>query len=251
MKSKLNDSGIKHIAIIMDGNGRWAQKRGLPRVAGHERGAAALRRIVKYAGKIGLEYLSVFAFSSENWKRPKAEVDALMNLLVKFCEKESKELKKSNCGISFIGDIESMPERQKKAMRTIEEELSSCTGLKLCIFMNYGGRGDLVNAAKEMCKNTFSDILKSQKSLDLESLETIINQYSEEGFTKYLRTSHVPDPDLLIRTGGEMRISNFMLWQISYSELFFSDAYWPDFGESDLDDAIMEFQKRNRRFGGL
>lgn len=234
MKSKIDLADIKHIAIIMDGNGRWAKNRGLTRVAGHEKGADALRNIVRYAGEIGLDYLSVFAFSTENWKRPKIEVDALMGLLLKFCKQEAKELKKNNCSIAFIGDMESMPQKQLNAMREIEAELSNCTGLKLCVFMNYGARLEILNAIKTLAKSG-----------------TSLAEISEEDFSKSLLTAKIPDPDLLIRTSGEQRISNFLLWQLAYSELYFSEVYWPDFAAADLDKAIEEYKTRTRRFGGL
>lgn len=251
MKYNLRELGIKHISIIMDGNGRWAEKRGLPRVAGHERGAASLRKIVKYSGQIGLEYLSVFAFSSENWKRPKQEVESLMNLLVKFCEKESNSLKSSNCRIKFIGDIESMPQKQRDAIKKIEDELSSCTGLKLCIFMNYGGRSDFLHASRMLLKKALENVKTEKEKLSSEEINKIIYSYSEDNISDFMLTSGIPDPDLLIRTGGEKRISNFMLWQISYSELLFSDVYWPDFNEKAIDEAVNEFAKRTRRFGGI
>lgn len=234
MKSKLKETGIKHISIIMDGNGRWAKSKGLPRVAGHEKGAETLKDMVDYAGHIGLDYLSVFAFSTENWSRPKTEVSALMKLLVKFCKKETPNLLKNNCRLMFVGDIENMPEAQQKAMQTAVDTLKDCTGLTLVIFMNYGGRADILNA----CKN----IIKSGKNADDITIEDI---------SANLYTSEVPDPDLIIRTSGELRLSNYLLWQASYSEFYFTDTYWPDFKDKDLDAAIIEFSNRNRRFGGL
>ncbi len=234
MKSKLKTSGIKHISIIMDGNGRWAKSRGLTRVKGHEEGANTLRNIVDYAGQIGLDYLSVFAFSTENWKRPKTEVNALMNLLVTFCKKETANLLKNNCRLIFVGDLESMPKAQQKAMQTATETLKDCTGLTLLIFMNYGGRADILNA----CKNL---IRSGAKAEDL----TI------DDISKNLYTADIPDPDLIIRTSGELRLSNYLLWQASYSEFYFTNAYWPDFNDKELDKAILEYMNRNRRFGGL
>lgn len=234
MKSKLKESGIRHISIIMDGNGRWAKQRGLSRVSGHEKGAEALKNIVEYAGKIGLEYLSVFAFSTENWSRPKAEVVALMNLLVKFCKKETPNLLKNNCKLLFVGGLESMPKAQQKAMREAEDALKDCTGLTLVIFMNYGGRSDIIHAFQKALKN----------GIDPENLTV-------EEFSKFLYTGEIPDPDLIIRTSGELRLSNYMLWQASYSEFYFTDVFWPDFGAAELDRAILEYMSRDRRFGGL
>ncbi len=218
----------------MDGNGRWAKSRNLPRVSGHEKGADSLRNIVDYSGRIGLDYLSVFAFSTENWSRPQKEVDAIMNLLVKFCKKETPNLLKNNCRLKFVGDIENMPEKQKEAMQKSVDTLKDCSGMTLVIFMNYGGRNDIVNACKSIVKEGIS-----------------IENIDADTISRHLYTGDIPDPDLIIRTSGELRLSNYLLWQASYSELYFTDVYWPDFSEKDLDEAIIEFSKRNRRFGGL
>lgn len=234
MKSNSTVSGLSHIAIIMDGNGRWAKEKGLARTFGHENGVETIRRIVEYSGEIGLKYLSLFAFSSENWKRPKAEVDFIMRLLSTFCKKEAEHLKKSNCKVRFIGDREGMPSKQLAAMDELEAELSSCTGLNLLIYVNYGSRNELVNAAKNLIK----------KGVKAEEI-------TEAMFEGEMLTAGIPDPELLIRTSGEMRISNFLLWQISYSELYFTDVYWPDFDEREMEKAIMSFNSRQRRFGAL
>ncbi len=234
MKSKLKASEIKHISIIMDGNGRWAKSRGLNRVKGHEKGAETLKNIVDYAGQIGLNYLSVFAFSTENWKRPKTEVTALMNLLVKFCKKETANLLKNNCRLLFVGDLDSMPKAQQKAMQSSMDALKDCTGLTFVVFINYGGRADILNA----CKKLIAD----GKKIDELDIADISNN---------LYTSSIPDPDLIIRTSGELRLSNYLLWQASYSELYFTDVYWPDFDSTELDKAILEYMNRNRRFGAI
>lgn len=234
MKSKTDQPELKHIAIIMDGNGRWARERGLTRTFGHENGVESIRRIVEYVGNIGLRYLSLFAFSSENWKRPKAEVDFIMRLLSTFCKKEAAHLKKSNCKVRFIGERAGMPEKQLRAMDDLEEELKDCTGLELLIYVNYGARSEILDAVRSML----------DKGVKAEEVD-------ESLFEGELLTAGVPDPDLLIRTSGEMRISNFLLWQISYSELYFTNVYWPDFDVKELEKAIEEYYRRNRRFGAL
>lgn len=234
MKSKVEAPFLRHIAIIMDGNGRWAKERGLTRTFGHENGVETIRRIVEYAGGIGLKYLSLFAFSSENWKRPRAEVDFIMRLLTTFCKKEAAHLRKNNCRVRFIGLREGMPDKQLQAMDALEAELRDCTGLELLIYVNYGSRNEMLEAVRRL-------IAKGVR----------VEEVDEALFTGELLTAGVPDPDLLIRTSGEMRISNYLLWQISYSELYFTDVYWPDFDVKELEEAIEEYYKRNRRFGAL
>lgn len=234
MKSKTEGSDLKHIAIIMDGNGRWAKEKGLARTLGHENGVESIRRIVEYAGGIGLSHLSLFAFSSENWKRPKSEVDFIMRLLTTFCKKEAAHLKKSNCKVRFIGDREGMPENQLKAMDELEEHLKDCTGLELLLYVNYGSRNEILRAVRSIL----------EKGMGGEEVD-------EKRFEAELLTAGVPEPDLLIRTSGEKRISNFLLWQLSYSELYFTDVYWPDFDVKELEKAIEEYYRRNRRFGAL
>lgn len=234
MKSNNESPELRHIAIIMDGNGRWAKERGLTRTFGHENGVESIRRIVEYAGGIGLKYLSLFAFSSENWKRPKAEVDFIMRLLSTFCKKEKTHLKNSNCKVRFIGERAGMPDKQLKAMDELEEHLKDCTGLELLIYVNYGARNEILSAVKSLL----------EKGVRAEEVD-------EDLFEGELMTRGVADPDLLIRTSGEMRISNYLLWQISYSELYFTDVYWPDFDVRELEKAIEEYYRRNRRFGAL
>lgn len=227
-----------HIAIIMDGNGRWAKKRLLPRTAGHKAGVEAIREVVKYSNKIGLKYLTLYAFSTENWKRPKVEVDALMNLLVNYLRKELEELDKNNVKITAIGDISKLPQACIDELRKSFEVTKSNTGVNLNLALNYGGRDDLINSFKSLVK-----LIKDGK-LDPEEID-------ESSVKSNLSTSDVPDPDLVIRTSGEQRLSNFLLWEVAYSEFYFTDVLWPDFGEENLKQAIYSYQNRDRRFGGL
>lgn len=224
----------KHVAVIMDGNGRWAKEQGLPRLAGHKAGGETLRKFVRHAGTIGLEHLSVYAFSTENWSRPKDEVTGLMKILVEFCKGEVKELKASNTRLKFIGDIDHMPPTQLKAIRKAEAALESCTGMQLNICMNYGARQEIVHAIKSIIESGID--------------KALIN---EDLVSSYLYTNGIPDPDLIIRTSGEMRISNFYLWQVAYAEFVFLEKYWPDILPEDLDASIAQFTKRERRFGKL
>lgn len=228
----------KHIAIIMDGNGRWAQERNLPRTMGHKAGVETIRRIIKECDKIGVKYLTLYAFSTENWKRPKDEVSALMNLLVEYLKKEFNELNKNNVIINNIGDISKLPEVCQKELISAYERTKNNTGITLNLALNYGGRDEILNAIKKMTK----DIEKGSISID---------KINEEVFSKYLYTKDMPDPDLIIRPSGEQRISNFLLWQCAYSEFWYSDINWPDFSEKDLHKAIYDFQNRDRRFGGI
>ncbi len=224
----------RHIAIIMDGNGRWAKSKGLPRVAGHKAGATSLKNIVRATGEIGIDYLTVYAFSTENWKRPADEVGALFKLLVEYCKSQVKELIENNTKVVFIGDIEAMPELEKRAMREAERATAACTGLQFNICINYGSRQEIIQAIKK--------ILSS--GIEVESIdENIVN--------KYLYTCDIPDPDLIIRTSGEERLSNFMLWQSSYSEFIFVDQYWPDFNREILEQCLLIYQKRKRRYGSV
>jgi undecaprenyl diphosphate synthase len=223
-----------HIAIIMDGNGRWGKAKNLPRVAGHKAGGDTLKKIVRAAGELGVKHLSVYAFSTENWTRPKDEIDGLMKLLIEFCKKEVPELKKTNTKIKFVGDIDTMPEKQKKAIYKAENDLVNCTGMQLNICLNYGGRSDLVHAMKEIIRLGYNE-----------------SEITEEVISNHLYTKMIPDPDLLIRTSGELRISNYFLWQIAYSELVFVNKYWPDFSKEDLVECIHEYNRRTRRFGGI
>jgi len=227
----------RHIAIIMDGNGRWAKKRGLPRSAGHRAGAQNFRTITRYCNEIGIGYLTVYAFSTENWKRPAEEVNALMNLFKEYLEEALVDFREENIRTRFIGDVSAFSDDLRQLIKETEELSTDKTGLVLNIAMNYGSRAELVTAFKMIGK----DILSGK---DVESI-------SEADIEKYLYTANQPDPDLIIRPSGEYRISNFLLWQSAYSELVYNDILWPDYKKSDLDKAIMDFSKRNRRFGGV
>jgi len=228
----------KHIAIIMDGNGRWAKKRGLPRTIGHRAGVETIRNIVKASSKIGIKYLTLYAFSTENWKRPKDEVSALMSLLVEFLRKEIDELNSNNVVVQTIGDISQLPEICQKELDRAYDITKDNSGLRLNLALNYGGRDEIVRAINKM----FSDF-KAEK-FKIENIDDML-------ISSYLDTSGTPDPDLLIRPSGEYRISNFLLWQIAYSEMWFADIYWPDFKPYHLYKAILEYQERDRRFGGI
>ncbi|MBS6506972.1 MAG: isoprenyl transferase [Paraclostridium bifermentans] len=227
-----------HIAIIMDGNGRWAKERLLPRTVGHKAGVEAIRAVTKECSALGVKHLTLYAFSTENWKRPKLEVDALMNLLYTYLNKELKELHKNNVKITTIGDIDVLPGKSLDAIKNAIDITKNNTGLNLNIALNYGSRNDIKNAVVDIVKNC-----KSGK-IDIEDI-------TEDTITKYLSTKSIPDPDLIIRTSGEQRISNFLLWEIAYSEFYFTDVYWPDFDGNEVRKAIYVYQSRDRRFGGL
>lgn len=227
-----------HIAIIMDGNGRWAKERLLPRTVGHKAGVEAIRAVTKECSALGVKHLTLYAFSTENWKRPKLEVDALMNLLYTYLNKELKELHRNNVKITTIGDIDVLPGKSLDAIKNAIDITKDNTGLNLNIALNYGSRNDIKNAVVDIVKNC-----KSGK-IDIEDI-------TEDTITKYLSTKSIPDPDLIIRTSGEQRISNFLLWEIAYSEFYFTDVYWPDFDGNEVRKAIYVYQSRDRRFGGL
>lgn len=227
-----------HVAIIMDGNGRWAKKRGLPRAAGHRAGAEALRGVVKACGDLGIHYLTVYAFSTENWKRPQEEIDALMGLLVEYIEKELDVLKKNNVRIKAIGNIEQLPSNALTRIQKAEEETKNNQRLFLQIALNYGGRRDILNAVQKI-------------SADVLAGKILPEKIEEPVFASYLATAGIPEPDLLIRTAGEKRLSNFLLWECAYTEFWFTDIFWPDFTTEHLYSAINDFQHRQRRFGGL
>ncbi len=231
-----NTSSPKHIAIIMDGNGRWATQRGLPRSAGHKKGVNSLRDIVKFCAKKHIENLTVFAFSSENWKRPRQEVDLLMELFISALKNEVEELNKNNVVLKFIGDRHQFPEKLVNMVESSEKKTKLNTGLNLFVAANYGGRWDIINA----CQKIADDV--KQGKLEPENI-------SDSEMISYLSLSGYPEPDLFIRTGGEQRISNFLLWQCAYSELYFCDELWPDFNEEQLLKAIEWFEGRQRRFG--
>ena len=223
----------RHIAVIMDGNGRWAKQRFMPRVMGHQRGVEALREVVKACRDLGVEYLTVFAFSSENWRRPADEVSFLMSLFVKMLEHEVVKLHEKNVRVKLIGDRSRFDDKLRQAMQEAEQLTANNTGLTLTIAANYGGRWDIMNAVQTM--------LKSRPEL--------AQGFGEEDLSPCLSMSDAPEPDLFIRTGGEQRISNFMLWQLAYTELYFTDVLWPAFGRKELEAAIASYSKRERRFG--
>ena len=222
----------KHIAIIMDGNGRWASSKGLKRVEGHEEGVKSVRKIIKHCGDLGVKYLTLFSFSEENWNRPKTEILALMKLLVTSLDKEVSSLMQNNVIFNVIGDINKLDIITRKKLSDVVKMTSSNSGLKLTLAISYGGRQEIVNAINELIK------------LDIENV-------SFDQFKDYLYTKDMPDPDLLIRTGSEKRISNFLLWQIAYTEIYFSNLHWPDFDENELDNAIADFISRDRKFGKI
>lgn len=227
----------KHIGLIMDGNGRWAKKRGLPRQAGHKKGADTFRKIVRYCNKIGIGYLTVYAFSTENWKRPEEEVSAIMNLLRQYLS-DAKNYKHENVQTQFIGDLSVLDKDIREKIAECEKESENFTGLHLNIAVNYGGRDELVHAARKIAQDVNSGML---------SLENI----TEKTIDERLYTKGQPDVDLIIRPSGEYRLSNFLPWQSAYAEYIFMDILWPDFNEKHMDKALAEFAKRNRRFGGV
>ena len=226
----------KHIAIIMDGNGRWAKKRNLPRVAGHKRGVETVRVIVETCASLGVEILTLYSFSTENWKRPQDEVSALMRLIVKSLKSETDGLNANNIRLTTIGDIRSLPEIVQKELTQAFEKTCNNTKMTLNLALSYSGRWELVEAIKNISTQAVSGNIKPE-------------EITEGLVSKYLTTSGVPDPDLLIRTSGEFRISNFLLWQIAYSEIFVTEVLWPDFGCKNLVEAVKDYQKRERRFG--
>lgn len=228
----------QHIGVIMDGNGRWAKKRGLPRSAGHKAGAESLKKIVTEANNIGIKYITVYAFSTENWKRPKAEVDYLMNLLMDYLINAEKTLAGENVRIRAIGSRKELSEEMQKQILKTEKLTKDRSGIVMNIALNYGGREELIHAAKEI-----SEAVKNGE-LDLDDI-------TEETINSYLYTANQPDVDLLIRTSGEQRLSNFMLWQVSYAEMIFVKKAWPDFKPADLKECILAYQGRGRRFGGI
>jgi undecaprenyl diphosphate synthase len=227
-----------HIGIIMDGNGRWAKKRGLPRHLGHQEEMKKVVQVVESCQELDIKYLTLYAFSTENWKRPSTEVEALMNLLVVFVRKELKRLNDNNVKIKILGDITKLPDMPKREVNRAVELTSTNTGMVLNIALNYGGRQELALAIK--------DILRDANKGNIN-----IDEVDEGMISDYLYTKGQPDPDLIIRPSGELRLSNFLIYQAAYSEFWFSDVLWPDFKEEDLYSAINDYQKRNRRFGGI
>jgi len=228
----------QHLAIIMDGNGRWAKKRGLPRTAGHRYGVEALRKVIEACVEIKIPVLTVYAFSTENWKRPKEEVSVLMNLIVEYLQKEINELHKQNIKVRPIGFIKELPQDAQEELIKAQKTTSHNTGLNLNVALNYGGRMEILEAARTIGKKIELGKLKS-------------NDLTEELFSSCLFTAGQPDPDLLIRPSGEYRISNFLLWQLAYAELYYTDILWPDFNKKEFYRAIIDFQKRDRRYGGV
>ena len=227
-------NNLEHVAIIMDGNGRWAKEKGLPRTAGHKRGVETVREIAIYANSLGIKYLTLYAFSTENWKRPENEVNFLMSLPAFFFKSYIKELMENNIKVTMIGEFDRIPLEAKTLFKNAIEQTKNNTGMVLNFAMNYGGRDEIIHA----CKLYAQDYAKG-----------IVNDLNEESFKSYLMTKDFPDVDLLIRTSNELRLSNFLLYEVAYSEFVFIDRYWPDFSSKDLDYCINEYNKRNRRFG--
>ena len=237
LKSNIHPQNIpKHIAIIMDGNGRWAKEKGRLRVFGHENGTKSVRTTVECCAELGIKNLTLYAFSTENWNRPKLEVKTLMQLLISSLKKEMSTMQKNSIRLNAIGNLEHLPTRVRKELLHVIDETKNNSQMTLTLALSYGSRDELVNATKQICEKVKNNII-SVESID----EPLINQH--------LYTQNLPDVDLLIRTSGEKRISNFLLWQIAYAELYFTDVYWPDFTNKNLYKAIINYQKRERRFG--
>ncbi len=226
----------RHVAIIMDGNGRWAKAHGHERSFGHENGVATVRQITEIASELGVKYLTLYTFSTENWNRPQTEVDLLMHLVVTSIEQQTPDLIKNNVRLTAIGDLQRMPQFARERLERCFQDTSHCTGLVLCLALSYSSRWELVEA----CRHIALEV--QHGTLDPSSIDDTV-------LSRHLATASMPDPDLLIRTGGDLRISNYLLWQIAYSELFFTDKYWPDFTKQDFVDAIIDFQQRERRYG--
>lgn len=236
IKTIVEKTNLQHIAIIMDGNRRWAKNHMLPSAVGHQKGVESLKSTMRSFNKFGIKYLTVYAFSTENWNRKKEEVDFLMNLLAKTLTDELDEMHKENVKIKFVGNIERLNPKLIEILKNAENKTKNNTGVNLQIAFNYGARDEIVNAVKKI----------AQKALDG---EIKIGEIDEKLVSENLYTAKIPDPDLLIRTGGEKRISNYLLWQIAYSEVYVTEKFWPEFDENALTEAILEFEKRNRRYG--
>ena len=228
----------EHIAFIMDGNGRWAKKRGMPRLVGHNAGTETLKKIVKESKRLGIKYVTFYAFSTENWKRPNEEVDGLMNILVKFIKSEIDEIHKNDIKVNILGDLERLPNYAKEQVNYALNLTQNNQSMQFNIALNYGGRDEILYAVKQIAYDV------KVNALNIEDID-------ENIFSSYLYTKGMPDPDLLIRTSGEVRLSNFLLWQLAYSEFTFDSRYWPDFDEGAYQKAIYEYQNRNRRFGAI
>lgn len=241
----------KHIAIIMDGNGRWAKEKGKIRLEGHRAGANALENILECCGKIGVKYLTVYAFSTENWKRPKMEVEGLMNLFSRYLDNKKKELKKQGVKLLVTGAKENVSQKLLKKIEETENYLSDCENIVFNIAFNYGGRREIVDAVNKVLEKKFLEQNQVAENGGFVERKAENFKITEEEFSKYMYRPEIPDPELVIRTSGEFRISNFLLWEIAYSEFYITDKYWPDFDEKELEKAILSFNKRDRRYGGL
>lgn len=236
-KEKIDKTRLpEHIAIIMDGNGRWAKERGYDRIFGHQNGVTSVREITETAAEIGIKYLTLYAFSTENWSRPQKEVDALMELLIDTIEKETPTLNKNNVRLMAIGDLSRLPGNAGEKLQRCIAQTSQNTGLTLVLALSYSSRWEITNALKNICK----EVVAGKYTPD---------DINDELISNHLTTKSIPDPDLLIRTSGEERVSNFLLWQIAYTELYFTKTHWPAFRKENLYEAICEFQQRDRRFG--
>ena len=238
MAAGIKDKIPCHVAIIMDGNGRWAKERGLTRSAGHRAGIKAVKEAVSAAGELGIKVVTFFAFSTENWLRPKKEIEMLMRALDNFLKRQLEDLKKNNIRLLVIGRDEPLPAYLRRKLKYVQERTGNNTGLTVVLALNYGGRQEIVDAARRFAKAAFRGEVRPEG-------------LNEESFGNYLYTSGLPDPDILIRTSGEMRVSNFLLWQISYTEFYFIGKYWPDFKKEDFYRAVMVYQERERRFGRI
>ena len=242
LEEKIEEKKLKkiptHVAVIMDGNGRWAKKRNMPRVRGHYEGMQTVKKITKYASRLGIQYLTLYAFSTENWARPKEEVSYLMDLPEKMFTSFMPELMENNVKVEVIGVVEKLPENTRKAVEDAIEQTKNNTGLKLIFALNYGSKDEIVTAVKRIAQGAANNEYK-------------VEEIDEQLISDNLFTKDTPDPDLLIRTSGEQRISNFLLWQIAYSEFIFTKVAWPDFVEEEFYKALLEYQSRDRRFGGL
>ena len=228
----------RHVAAIMDGNGRWAQRRGLPRTAGHKAGAETFRTIATYCKNLGMDYLTVYAFSTENWKRPRAEVDAIMGLLDQYLRESIETMARDNIRLRFLGDVSVLSPKLRALIEETDELTKHIKGFQANICLNYGGRDELVRAARAFAR----DCVEGKRSPE---------ELTEEELPSYLWSAGIPDPELLIRTGGELRVSNFLLWQCAYSEFYVTDTLWPDFSCEEMDRALAWYRTRDRRFGGL
>lgn len=226
----------RHVAIIMDGNGRWAKAQGLDRTEGHVEGVNTVRRITEIASELGVSYLTLYAFSTENWNRPKAEVDALMHLIVVAIERETPDLIRNNVRLTMIGDFKRMPAESYDRLCRCMDDTAHCNGLTLCLALSYSSRWEITEAARSIAADAAAGLLNP-------------DDINDDIFASRLTTASMPDPDLLIRTGGDERVSNFLLWQIAYSEIYFTKVFWPDFSKEEFCEAVLEYQSRERRFG--